>query len=481
MTWPWERSVLARILFVLVGLLSSALLVLNLAMGGFLADAQLEEAANHLQIQSLLAARTLEDPLGAYSHELEERHEDDDDDHHHHRKHEESSVSTDRLSDWAGSFTSRSGSGVSIFDSRGSVLAGLSSGLTQAEAEAAQEGRPHHRWTEDSVIATAPIMRRDHLLGVVRLQASRGEATQRSRAISMRLALVSLVSLLLAVTAAIWLSRRLVKPLKQLERSALRVAEGEWSQSVEVGGQDELASLSRAFSTMLSELRRMMQGQRQFVSDASHELRTPLTRMKLRTEALMDGALEEPETARKFLAEIDGEVDRMTELTRALLEISKFDEGKAVNQTTADPTEAIRRVCLSLEPLARQRKITLSQSLEEALPPLAVSPRSLQLIVENLLENGLKYTPEEGNVELKVERASKGVKIDVSDNGPGIAAEHHDRLFERFYRADASRTRSGTGLGLALVKAAAESAGGTVAVESKVGEGTRFSVFLPPQ
>lgn len=470
---------------IFVGLLSAALVALNIAMTGYLARTQLEEAANHLQIQSLLAARTLEDPLTVYSHELEERDHDDHHDEHeereHHRddKHRDHEAPAERLSEWAESFARRSGSAVTVTDKRGEAIAGQTKPLVDLELEAARSGHPYHRWTHHTVVATAPISRRGKLLGVVRLEVSREEAAQRSRAMSLRLAVVSLVTLLLAVSAALLLSRRLVKPLKQLEQSALRAAEGQWEQPVIVSGQDEIASLSTAFSTMLSELRKMMQRRRQFVSDASHELRTPLTRMKLRTEALLDGALEEPETARKFAEELDGEVNRMTELTRALLDISKFDEGKAPGEPTKDPSILLRNACGAFAELAGQRNLELQQDISQNLPPLRISPHSLRTAVGNLLENALKYTPEGGRIEVRAESGSGGVRIDVSDTGPGIAPEHLPHLFERFYRADPSRKERGTGLGLALVKAAVESAGGNVGVSSEVGKGSVFTIRLP--
>jgi signal transduction histidine kinase len=461
---------------ILVGLLSAVLLLVNLQMGSLLARAQLEETANHLQIQALLAANNLQDPLSGYRHEFEEHEDDDDDhgDHHDDSEDDERQRAVSHLPDWATNYAEETKAQVTITDGKGRALLGDRSPLTTQELQLARNGQPFHRWTAHSIFATAPVLRKEHLLGVVRLAIPRGEASTRSRRLSLSLALASVLALALALAAAVVLSRRLVQPLKRLEQNAVRASRGEWDQAVSVEGEDELASLSQAFATMLTELQDTFERQRRFVSNASHELRTPLTRLKLRTEALVDGGIDDEKIAKKFVREIDGQVDRLTRLTNSLLDLARLEE-KPELQTTAEPVSVLKEVAASLSRTDRRMIVKLPDSL----PPVRLSPESLELLMVNLLENAFKHTSPGGEVRLTAERTDSGMTVVVEDNGEGISPEHLPHLFERFYRADHARTDGGTGLGLALVKASVLSAGGTVRVESQKGQGSRFVVDLP--
>lgn len=481
MIWPWQRSVQARLLLILVGLLAGVLVLLNLSMGWLLVGAQVEEAANHLQIQSLIAARSLEDPLSVYSHELEEheRYEHSGQRRSHDR--DDSEESTDLLSDWVHRFASESGSEVTVTDSSGRPLATTSElePLTSDELQGARNGTPRHRVSGVSIFAVAPVMRGERLLGVVRLSTSKKEALRRSSVLSANIALASLGTLAVAVLAALWLSRRLVQPIKRLERIAALTAQGEWDHEFPVEGQDEIASLAGTFSDMLAALKSLLQRQRRFVSDASHELRTPLTRMKIRTEALLDGALDDPDVAGKFLKEIDQELDRMSALTTSLLDLSRHGERAVKAQVVLEPSTVITSAVNAHRSTAEQRQVQLLLQVPQSLPSLPLSTESLEIIIDNLLTNALKFTPSGGRVSLVATSFPTHVSLAVQDTGVGIDPEHLPHLFERFYRADTARTTEGAGLGLALVQAAVDSAGGSVDVESRPGDGSTFVVTLP--
>ena len=466
MTWPWQRSIQARIVLILAGLLSFVLLLVNLGMGRLLSAAQLEETANHLQIQALLAAGALQDPLSGYRRELEDHEEHEEDDEH--------ELKDSHLPRWATNYARETGSEVTVVDSRGNLLVGSGPPITAAEWKAARSGKPLHRWTGETIYATAPIRQEDHTLGLVRLALPQSEAALQVRTLSLGLAAASLLALALALVAAVLLSRRLVGPLKRLEQNALKASRGDWEQAVLVEGQDELASLSRAFATMLSELREMLARQRRFVSNASHELRTPLTRIKLRSEALVDGALEDPAVAQKFAREIDSEIDRLARLTNSLLDLSRLEE-KPDSTITDEPVHVLSK---ALETLGEDRA-RVEVILPDSLPPVRLSPESLEMLVVNLLNNAVKYGAPDGKIVLRGERMESGMRLMVEDEGEGIPPQHLPHLFDRFYRSDAARSRGGTGLGLALVKAAAESAGGSVRVESEAGKGSRFIVDFP--
>jgi two-component system phosphate regulon sensor histidine kinase PhoR len=232
----------------------------------------------------------------------------------------------------------------------------------------------------------------------------------------------------------------------------------------------------------ITERRRVDQVRRDFVANASHELRTPLTSIRGFVEALEDGALEEPPRAQRFLGKIRTHADRMAALVADLLELSRLEAGeRPLEREPVNPADVAFDVATALEPLAAEREVAISTA-DEAAATIVTDAEALRRILENLVENAIKYTRHGGHVEVKTSPGRDGnVVITVEDDGPGIAAEHLPRIFERFYRVDKARSREagGTGLGLAIVRHLAESLGGRVMVESAPGL-TRFTLELPP-
>lgn len=232
----------------------------------------------------------------------------------------------------------------------------------------------------------------------------------------------------------------------------------------------------------VTERRALERVRRDFVANASHELRTPLTSIRGFVEALEDGALDEPATARRFLGKIRTHAERMTALVSDLLELSRLESGTQPPRLEAlRPSELAEDTLASLTHAAEARRITLTHVAHSA-PTVVSDPDRLLRILNNLVDNAIKYTPEQGQVSIESAAAPDGAALlRVRDNGPGIAPEHLKRIFERFYRVDAARSRElgGTGLGLSIVRHLAESIGATVSVESAVGTGTCFTVTLP--
>ena len=232
-----------------------------------------------------------------------------------------------------------------------------------------------------------------------------------------------------------------------------------------------------------TERRRLERVRRDFVANASHELRTPLTSIRGFVEALEDGAAADPALATRFLGKIHAQADRMAALADDLLELSRLEsEERAPNWTNVRPGAVAAEVAASLAALATERGIALAQR-DEGAPEVVSDAECLRRILENIVDNALKYTQEGGRVEVVASPADGGgAVVEVRDNGPGIAAEHLPRIFERFYRVDKARSRElgGTGLGLAIVKHLAESVGARVEVESRPGRGSCFRLRIPP-
>jgi two-component system phosphate regulon sensor histidine kinase PhoR len=231
-----------------------------------------------------------------------------------------------------------------------------------------------------------------------------------------------------------------------------------------------------------TERHRVERIRRDFVANASHELRTPLTSIRGFVEALEDGALGEPENAQRFLGKIRTHADRMATLVEDLLELSRLESGdREPEWETVRPAEVAGGVAASFAALATRKGISL-RHVDRGVPEVRTDPERLRRILENLVDNAVKYTPDGGRVEVATSAGPDGsARIEVADDGPGIAAEHLSRVFERFYRVDKARSRElgGTGLGLSIVRHLAESVGASVSVESEPGRGSRFTVSLP--
>lgn len=231
----------------------------------------------------------------------------------------------------------------------------------------------------------------------------------------------------------------------------------------------------------LTEVRRLEQVRTEFVANVSHELRTPLTSIKGFVETLLDGAAEDPRVRERFLHIIHDETRRLQRLIEDLLTLSHLEAKRKTGSGTTSATAAYGRVAEVLERLARVKQIELRIDITPDLPSVEMGEELLSQVFLNLMENGIKYTPSQGQVWLEVRRDGDGLGIRIGDTGPGIPKESLSRIFERFYRVDKARSREmgGTGLGLSIVKHIVEQANGRLQVQSEVGKGTVFSVWVP--
>jgi two-component system phosphate regulon sensor histidine kinase PhoR len=232
----------------------------------------------------------------------------------------------------------------------------------------------------------------------------------------------------------------------------------------------------------ITRIKRVEQIRKDFVANVSHELRTPLTAIKGSTELLLDGAYQNPESCRKFLEIMDKQLQNIQNLVSDMLNLAAAEEtGISLHRKTFELQSLIKDVVAIIQPLAEKKKQALQVFLPEKTIELNADPKQLSDALINLLDNAVKYTQDQGTIELMVRRNSGSVLLEVRDNGQGIAADQLPRIFERFYRIDKSRSREmgGTGLGLAIVKHAIENHGGTVSVRSDVGRGSTFTISLP--
>ncbi len=234
----------------------------------------------------------------------------------------------------------------------------------------------------------------------------------------------------------------------------------------------------------LSEFGRVNRMRRDFVANVSHELKTPATSLKLLAESLVDILDDDPEQARFFAGQLKDETERLAQLITDLLDLARLESEEGVQYPHPVDVRSILMVVLSrLRPAARHKGITLTWKRSGAADRYAIRGDETQLtsMFSNLVDNAVKYTPPGGQVEVTGETNEREVVVRVSDTGIGIAPEKLSRIFERFYRVDKARSKAtgGTGLGLSIVRHVVQNHGGRVAVESTLGKGSTFTVYLP--
>jgi two-component system phosphate regulon sensor histidine kinase PhoR len=229
----------------------------------------------------------------------------------------------------------------------------------------------------------------------------------------------------------------------------------------------------------LGQVRRLETYRRDFVSNLSHELRTPIASLRALVDTLRGGALEDPPAAKHFLERMDTEIDDLTQMVEELLELSRIESGQAPIRLAPVALQAVvERAVDRLRPQAERAEIVLETTLPADLPLILVDSEQLHLVITNLVQNAIKFTPPGGRVVVSAESAPEQVTVRVKDTGIGIPASALPRIFERFYKGDPARASRGTGLGLAIAKHIVQAHGGQISAASVEGQGSTFSFTL---
>ncbi|MBN1312914.1 MAG: HAMP domain-containing histidine kinase [Anaerolineae bacterium] len=280
--------------------------------------------------------------------------------------------------------------------------------------------------------------------------------------------------------AGIGMSRAFARPLNRLAEAARTIGTGDLSRRVDIKGTQEMMDVAVAFNQMASELEKATELRRSLMADVAHELRTPLTVLQGNLRAMLDDvyAMDKMEIARLY--------EQTRHLTRLIedLRIVALAESRQLplNLAKVDAVDFLKDVYASFEPIAAEEGINLSVRLPDEALLTYVDTARMKQVLYNLLSNAVRHTPKDGTITLCAILQEDLVAVTVSDTGEGIAAEHIEHVFDRFYRTDRARTRDtgGTGLGLAIVKALIEAQNGSVGVSSKGdNSGTDFTIWLP--
>jgi signal transduction histidine kinase len=345
---------------------------------------------------------------------------------------------------------------------------------------------------DDNVVLTAvPLRTAGTPAGAVLLSQPLRDVTNVMADLGIRLLVSAFIALVVAALAGVLLARGIARPVRQLTAAANQLAQGNFDYPIAATSPDELGELARAFRSMSTDLQRMLQARTDLVANVSHELRTPLTAVKGLVETLRDGAVDDPSVRDSFLASIEQQNDRLIRLVNELLTLSRADsDALALQRRPCDLAALARQVAGQLAARAAKSQVTIrvEDVREDTSAQAMVDPDRIQQVLVNLLDNAIRYSPRGDIVRVRVAPEEDGVRVAVSDHGPGIAPEEQARVFERFYRGDKSRARhanadGGAGLGLSIAETLVRAHGGRIGIDSAPAAGGTtvwFSLPLQP-
>jgi two-component system OmpR family sensor kinase/two-component system sensor histidine kinase BaeS len=294
------------------------------------------------------------------------------------------------------------------------------------------------------------------------------------------LGISSLVAGGVALLLGLVLARQMSAPLRRLVGASRRIAGGDLAARVRVESKDEIGQLSEAFNDMADALDRSQQQRRQTIADIAHELGTPLSVIQGNLEAMLDGVV--PFTQQQ-VASLHDESLLLSRIISDLRQLSLAEAGQLkMNRLPTELTGLVQQAVEAIQASAQARGLSITASLPPDLPLALIDPDRIAQVVRNLLTNAIRYTSEGGSISAKVERLDGDwLQVSVSDTGSGISPEDLPNVFDRFYRADRSRSKTtgGVGLGLAVARELVTAHGGCIWAESQLGKGSTFSFTLP--
>ena len=287
---------------------------------------------------------------------------------------------------------------------------------------------------------------------------------------------VSSAAALSAVVVALLLARWILRPLDTLRTASARFASGDLAARAPEQGPEELAGMGAEFNSMAESIERLFEARRELVAWASHDLRTPLASMRAMLEAIDDGLAEPAE----YLPALHDRVAVLSSLVDDLFELARIDAGVLTLHVEAARIDGVVDSCVrSFQVEARAKGVSLETRIEAPPPEVDCAPEKVERVLYNLLTNALRHTPADGSIAVVVQPNGGTVTVAVEDTGDGVDEETAERMFERFWRGESSRTTAGSGLGLAIARGLVEAQGGRIWTERRPEGGARVAFTLP--
>lgn len=397
----------------------------------------------------------------------------------------------------------RDGVFIIALDPEGRVVRQIGAGVAEGDLSdagrwrdvlAADEGRGSgeralfSRWDDAAVYTyTEPVRPGESAIRVIEAGASYDQVGQAQfEWVTFAFVGFGILAFILVTIGSIYLVRYSLAPVTVIAGAASAIGAADLSRRLPVrSSRDELGQLAMTFNALLDRLEsafadreEALAHQRRFVADASHELRTPLTSIMGYTRMLRDWGLQHPDAAAEAVTRMEAEATRMQALVEGLLHLARGDESGAIARTATDLGLLVRDAVEGAS-AAGTRDVGFDLHVPDAPVVTLLDGEAIRQVVAILLDNAISFSPDSGTVSISLAAAAPDAILTVADTGPGIAPEHQERIFERFYQVDTARTTRGVGLGLAIAKDIVERHGGTLTVESAPGKGAAFTVRLP--
>ncbi len=339
--------------------------------------------------------------------------------------------------------------------------------------------RGRNRSTGEQVMSvSAPLYQSGVVNGVIRYTTSVEEVSQRVNEYLMSAYFIGLIILLFVLYISTLLSNRLIGPIYELKDVADSIAAGDLTARARQYDRDEVGELAETINYMAEEIKKTENLKNDFISSISHELRTPLTSIKGWSETILTGDISNTEETKLGLEIISRESERLSGLVEHLLDFSKLEANRIqLSPVDFNIVELVVRVFKQLSINLKEHRISYDISYDKKELIVYGDKNRLRQVLINILDNAIKFTPDYGRIDCRIQRGDDGVKIDLADNGSGIAEAHLLKIEDQFYKIDPNTV--GSGLGLAITKRIVGLHGGKLSIKSQLNRGTVVSIYLP--
>ncbi len=377
-----------------------------------------------------------------------------------------------------------------VMDKDGTILAdshGLRRGENVPDFDPTAGGTKHYMngdffgaFGEEVISVCAPITGNYRVLGYVVIHLPMSELSENEYQILNIVYITSVIVFLLSLVILIVFDIVVYRPLKNITEGAKQFADGNLKHEIHVQSKDEMGYLSNTMNYMASELDKAEEYQHSFIANISHDFRSPLTSIKGYLEAILDGTIPQ-DRQEQYLKRVIGETERLTKLTSSMLTLNTIDSKGLLNRTTFDINRMIKDTAQSFEGQCLEKNITFDLTFEQESQMVYADFGKIQQVIYNLVDNAIKFSNRDSSIYLSTEQTGEKIYTSVKDTGAGIPKKDIKKVFDRFYKSDASRgkDKKGTGLGLSIVKGIILSHGENIDVISTEGVGTEFVFSLP--